>query len=131
MCAAWWRKGFSRSGRRKGDVGLSGGEGRLRPALEFDVSPGIAFTQAPERISGALEAANALSLIDRGVCPIRTVHARGVDAKHSTFATSLGQVPPRHIKLAPVVRHDDGSRSFDPVDDVERHRLSTVSHGRA
>ena len=89
--------------------------------LKVDVSSRIRFAQAAKRISSTLEAPDALRLIDYGVCPIRTLHVRGVNAKHRPFATSLGQGPSRRIKRPPVVCHDDGSRSFDPVDYVEGH----------
>jgi len=89
--------------------------------LKVDVSSGIRFAQAAKRISSTLETANALMLIDHSVCPIRTFNSRGINAKYRPFATSLGQGPSRRIKRPPVVCHDDGSRSFDPVDDVEGH----------
>src|SRR5437016_4135946 len=104
---------------------------RAGAALKFDVSTGIRVAQVPKRISGALDPANALGLIDYGICPIRTFRARAIDAKHRPFAASLGQGPSRRFERVAVVCHDDGSYPFDPVDDVEGHRLSPAAHGRA
>ena len=89
--------------------------------LELNVSAGIGFTQAPKRVSCALETANALSFIDHGVCPFRSLLVRVIDTKDRSFATSFGQRSPRHIERAPVIRYYDGNFSFDPVDDVEGH----------
>ena len=91
--------------------------------LQLHVSPRVRFTQALKRFSGALEAASALRFIGDRFCPIRTLRARGVNPKHRPFATPLGQGTSRYIERAAVVRHNDGSRPFDPVDDVEGHRF--------
>jgi len=105
------------------EAGAAGAEDDLK----VDVSSRIRFAQAAKRISSSLETANALGLIDHSVCPIRTFHIRGINPKYRPFATSLGQSPSRRIKRPPVVCHDYGSRSFDPIDDVEGHGLSPVA----
>src|SRR5258708_30250386 len=92
------------------------------PSLKVDVFSGICIAQALKRISSSFEAANALSFIDHGVFPNRSSLGDNIDAKDGSLAASLGQVMPRHVERAPVVRNDDGDFSFEPIERVERHR---------